>query len=83
MNNTNKLLRWEKRAGKIQRYYQAYVTQDLFETWVLVKGWGGIATRQGRQVTLAFEARNDAEHALLRTAKHRRQRGYKMVASTH
>lgn len=69
-------IRWEKDKDHCCRYYQAFISKDLFGTWVLVKQWGRVDGAQGRQITVPYASQAHAKLALSEVERRRIARGY-------
>jgi hypothetical protein len=68
------------RFVKGTRYYQAEISQDLLDDWIIRITNGRINSRLGRSRTLAFQNFNEAFEQLCSIAKIRYQRGYRCTA---
>jgi len=64
------------------RYYQAYLTQDLFGDWALRTVWGGVGSRRGRVRNTGVASYEDGLAQIREIEKRRAQRGYAAVASS-
>ncbi len=58
------------------RYYALMIERDLFGNVRLVRQWGRIGARQGRELTEDFATEGEAAEALIRLATLKRRRGY-------
>jgi predicted DNA-binding WGR domain protein len=70
-------MRWVNEAKA--RYYQAWLTEDLFGDWTLVTAWGGLGSRRGQARLTAVPSYEDGLARIEEIAKRRRQRGYRSV----
>ena len=70
-------MRWVNDAKA--RYYQAWLTEDLFGDWTVVTAWGGLGSRRGRARSTAVPSYEDGLARIEEIAKRRRQRGYRSV----
>jgi len=64
--------------GKIPRYYQLILHQDMLSGWTLVREWG-MQGSSGRVVRSHYPDYTEAECALLRIRDIQVQRGYQVV----
>ena len=77
VNNVSYLkMRWEKKEN--QRYYEAWVSRDLFG-WVVTRIWGRKGTSLGQVTHRPCDSFNDGKTQVLLIDKQRQQRGYSMV----
>ena len=58
------------------RFYALMIERDLFGTIRLVRHWGRIGSRQGRELAQEFATETEAAAALERLAAAKRRRGY-------
>ena len=59
-----------------RRYYRAFLQQDLFGDWTMVRCWGGLDSRLG-QYRIEMVANPDEGRAALEALEERRRkRGY-------
>ena len=58
------------------RFYSLIVERDLFGTVHLVRHWGRIGAKQGRELAQDFPTEEEAAAALERLAAAKRRRGY-------
>ena len=59
------------------RYYQAWLTEDLFGDWTLITVWGGLGSRRGQARSTGVPSYEDGLARIEKIAKRRRQHGYK------
>ncbi len=59
------------------RYYSLMIERDLFGTVRLVRHWGRIGARQGRELAQDFPTEEEAVEALERLTAAKRRRGYR------
>jgi predicted DNA-binding WGR domain protein len=59
-----------------QRYYTVRLEQDLLGDWTLIACWGGLNSHRGAMKVTCVENQNAGQQAIMKIAKHRRQRGY-------
>jgi len=62
---------WHARWETDTRWYEAFVSLDLFQTWTVTKAWGGKGSRRhGQQIEIA----DSRDEALARLERIHRQR---------
>ena len=61
------------------RYYDVYLHQDLWGTWVLTQAWGGRGTHLGRVRHCACADYAEGLAWLEKIGRRRVQRGYNLV----
>lgn len=61
------------------RYYHCELKQNLFADWVVVRSWGTVGTRRGRQMESYCHSFEDAEAVFQTVIKRRKYRGYLLV----
>ena len=67
--------RWETE----NKYYIAWLEEDLFEDWVLIKAWGDKYSRLGNIRQELCDSYNNGIFRLQTLDKKRQQRGYRLV----
>lgn len=72
-------VRWERTRNHATRYYQAWITQDLFGTWVVARTWGRKGARLGRMTQTVLNNVEECETFLTTIDKRRRAHGYVRV----
>jgi predicted DNA-binding WGR domain protein len=60
---------------KMHRFYRLDVQPDLFGQWCLIREWGRIGTA-GRERSLPFPTRRQAQDALDKQRRSKERRGY-------
>ncbi len=70
------MLRWEREDG---RYYEVVLTRDLFNTWSVLKLFGGAKKGKSNFVTIPCDSKQDALDLIAHIAKRRKQHNYKLV----
>ena len=68
--------RWEKCDAQTRRYYEAFVTRDLFDDLVLVTRWGRVGSPLGGSQQQMLMHCDDGPETLLLVDKQRAARGY-------
>jgi predicted DNA-binding WGR domain protein len=65
-------------AKRMHRFYRIDLQPDLFGQWCLIREWGRIG-RSGRERSVPFPTRQQAEDALNRQRQVKEQRGYLII----
>jgi predicted DNA-binding WGR domain protein len=58
------------------RYYSLHVEQDLFDTWCLIRSFGGLISRRGGTIKQVCDSEKNAWDELTKIEYAKRQRGY-------
>ena len=67
-------IRWENLEKK--RYYQIYISRDLFGDWVITKSWGSLITAAGRITRVACFSTQEVLNLIEKIKRTRLKRGY-------
>ncbi len=79
MVNVNIIDTWPShRWQRGNRYYEAQLKRDLFG-WVVVRQWGGVGQRTGREMTLPVPTYEVGLNELKAIFKRRKKRNYRLV----
>lgn len=62
-----------------RRYYQAWLSQDLFGDWTLIRRYGGLQSKRGNHRIHGFPTLRAGQQALQALDHHRRLRGYRPI----
>ena len=63
------------------RYYHCELKQNLFADWVVVKAWGTVGTKRGRQMENHCSSYVEAQKTFQAVFKRREYREYQLVSS--
>ncbi|MCC0178073.1 WGR domain-containing protein [Waterburya agarophytonicola K14] len=63
------------------RYYHCELKQNLFADWVLIRSWGTIGTKRGRQMENYCSSFAQAQETFKAVFKRREYRNYQLVSS--
>ncbi len=81
--SSNSIEAWvSQRWQRDSRYYEAHLKRDLFG-WVVVRNWGGIGQRTGRQMTLPVTDYHEGMAELQKISLTRGQRNYHLCQIKH
>ena len=73
--------RWKSAYWRKQtRYYNFELKQNLFGEWVIVRSWGDIRSKRGRQMEQSCDSFQGAEKLFQQVIKRRQYRQYKLVS---
>ena len=61
------------------RYYSIELRQNLFGEWIVVRSWGDIRSKRGRQMEQVCDSFESADSAFNEAEKRRQIRKYKLV----
>lgn len=61
------------------RYYTAILHRDLFDTWIVIRVWGGKGSRRGRIAPQPVGSYSAGLQMLDSITRRREQRGYTLV----
>jgi hypothetical protein len=70
------MLRWEREDG---RFYEVTITRDLFDTWNVIKLFGGEKKGKSQLVHIPCENKQAALDLVAHIAKRRKAHKYKLV----
>lgn len=62
------------------RYYSIELRQNLFGEWIVVRSWGDIGSKRGRQMEQVCDSFESANSAFNEAEKRRKVRKYQLVA---
>lgn len=62
------------------RYYTCELRQNLFGEWIVIRSWGDIRSKRGRQMENQCDSFSGAEKAFEEVTKRRKYRRYQLVS---
>ena len=61
------------------RYYTIELSQNLFGEWIVVRSWGDLHSKRGRQIEQVYDSFASADAAFKEAEKRRQIRKYQLV----